>query len=154
MITHNGRKMHCLQNLCGCWQVAIFQFSVSLIYIYYVFLRAFFSQYLACHKIAISFTRESARDKEIPIEPKTDKWTSAGQAGEEKAFAWRSSRFDPFPSAEATICLDQRLIFRTNSKNQFSLSNIFWSVTLHCITLRMTWHEITERYMMGYDIGK
>lgn len=82
---HNGRKMHCLQNLCGCWQVAIFQFSVSLIYIYYVFVRLFFfPQYLACHKIAISFTRESAHDKEIPIEPKTDKWTSAGQAREEK----------------------------------------------------------------------
>lgn len=83
MIMHNGRKMHCLQNLCGCWQVAIFQFSVSLIYIYYVFLRGFF-QYLACHKIAISLTRESTCDKEIPIGPKTDKWASTGQAREEK----------------------------------------------------------------------
>jgi len=84
VITHNGRKMHCLQNLCGCWQVAIFQFSVLLIHIYYVFLRACFFQYLACCRIAVSFTRESTSDKEIPIEPKTDKWTSAGQAREEK----------------------------------------------------------------------
>lgn len=32
----------------------------------------------------MSFTRESARDKEISIELKPGKWTSAGQAREEK----------------------------------------------------------------------
>lgn len=46
--------------------------------------KGFSFQYLACHKIAISFTRESACDKEISIEPKPDKRTSAGQAKEER----------------------------------------------------------------------
>lgn len=46
--------------------------------------KGFSFQNLACHKIAISFTRETARDKEISIEPKPDKRTSAGQAREEK----------------------------------------------------------------------
>lgn len=153
MITHNGRKMHCLQNLCGCWQVAIFQFSVSLIYIYYVFLRAFFFflQYLAWNKIAVSFTRERARDKEIPIEPKTDKWASASQASKEKLLPDVALGFIPSHQLKP-----QYVWIRGpySNKDQFSLSNIFWSVTWHCIVLRVTWHETTSRYMTAYDIGK